>query len=93
MLLLGRDIAYGRSTACTRDVLCGKTFSSRDNLARRARGTVCIKSEDKIISTVLQDHSWLETHSLLVTARARAVRHIALFSSRDVASRSRRYEL
>ena len=52
-----------------------------------------LKSEHKIISTVLQYHSWLETVSLLVTARAHAVRHIALFSFRDVASHSRQYEL
>ena len=52
-----------------------------------------LKSEDKIISTVSQYHSWLETVDLLVTARALAVRNIALFSSRDVASHSRRYEL
>ena len=47
-----------------------------------------LKSEDKIISTVLQYHSWLETVNLLVTARAHVVRRIALFFSRDAASHS-----
>ena len=92
MLVLGKDIVYDPSIACTRDVFCGKTFSPRDNLARRARVPFVLKSEDKIISTVSQYHSWLETVNLLVTALAHAVRNIALFSSRNVASHSRRYE-
>ena len=40
MLVSERDIVHDRSTACARDACC-KTFSPRDNLARRARDTVC----------------------------------------------------
>ena len=42
-LVLGRDIVHDRSTACARDACC-KTFFPRDNLARRAQGTVCTKN-------------------------------------------------
>ena len=40
MLVLGRDIVHDRLTACACDT-CSETFFPRDNLARRARGTVC----------------------------------------------------
>ena len=42
MLVLGRDIVHDRLIACARDMCC-KTFFPRENLARRARGTVCTK--------------------------------------------------
>ena len=40
MLVSGRDIVHDRSTACARDAFC-KTFFPRENLALRARDTVC----------------------------------------------------
>ena len=38
-----------------------------------------LNTKSRLISTVLQYHSWLETVSLFVTARAHIVPHIALF--------------
>ena len=94
MLVLGRDIIYDRSTACARDACC--TFSEITKHPSQVRAGVIafvLKTKARIISTVLQYDNWLERASLLGIARAHAVRHIALFSSHDVASHSRRYEL
>ena len=94
MLLLGRDIIYDRSTAYARDACC--TFSEIAKYPSQVRAGVIafvLKTKARIMSTVLQYHSWLKTVSLLVTARAQAVRHIVVFLSRDVASHSRRYDL
>ena len=51
MLVSGRDIFHDRSTACARDAYC-KTFFPRENLARRARDTVCaeiLKQEESVL--------------------------------------------
>ena len=85
MLVLGRDIIHDRSTACARDACC--TFSEIAKYSSQVRAGVIafvLKAKARIMSTVLQYHSWLETVSLLVTARAHTVRYIALFSSRAI---------
>ena len=90
MLVMGRDIIYDRSTACARDACC--TFSEIAKYSSQVGAGVIafvLNNKARIMSTVLQYHSWLETVSLLATARAHTIRHIALLSSRDVASRSR----
>ena len=94
MLVLGRDIIYDRSTACARDT-CSAFSKIAKYPSQLCAGVIAfeLKTKARVMSTVLKYHSWLETVSLLVTARAHAVRHMALFSSRDVASHSRRYKL
>ena len=80
MLVSGRDIVHDRSTACARDACCN-TFFPRDNLARRAKDTVCIEIwKARVISTEVQYHFRLKhlVIYLLVTARAYIVRRIAL---------------
>ena len=92
MFVLERNIAHDRSTACARGACC--TFSEVAKYPSHVRAEVIafvLKTKARIMATVSQYHSWLETVSLLVTARAHKVRHIALFSPRDVASHSRRY--
>ena len=88
MLVLGRDIIIDR--LYSRMCFVGKRFS-QEITSHDVQGVpFVLKSEDKIISTVLQYHSWLETVDVRVTARAHVVRRVALLLSRDATSHSRR---
>ena len=82
MFVLGRDIVYDRSTACARDVPCEKTFSE-EITKYPSNVPFVLNSKARIISTVLQYHSSLETAgkslSLFSTARIDVVRDITLF--------------
>ena len=60
MFVLGRDIVYDHSTACVRDVSYEKTFSQE--IEKYPSNVPFVpKSKAKIISTVVQSHSSLET--------------------------------
>ena len=63
-------MVYDRSIACARDACC--TFSEIAKYPSQVRAGV-------IVFVLKSEHIWLETVRLLVTARAHAVRHIALF--------------
>ena len=92
MLVFERDIVHDRSIACARDACC-KMFFSRDCKITKhdVHGVPAsvLKIKARKVSTVLRNHTRLETVSLLVTARAHIVRRIAPFFSRDAASHSR----
>ena len=81
MLVSGRDIDPDCLIACAHDECC-KTFFPRENLALRARDTVCteIVSKARAISIEVRYHVHLKrlVICLLVTARAYIVRRIAL---------------
>ena len=81
MLVSGRDIVRDRSTAWAHDACC-KTFFPREDLALRARDTVCaaVLSKARVISIEVRYHVYLKhlVICLLVTARAYIVRRIAL---------------
>ena len=60
MFVLGRDIVYDRSIARARNVPCEKTFSQE--IAKYPSNVpFVLKFKARIISTVLQYHSSLET--------------------------------
>ena len=60
MFVSGRDTVYDRSAACARDVSCEKK-KSQEIAKYPSNVSFVLKSKAKIISTVLQYHSSLET--------------------------------